>query len=310
MISTGDEMQNEEKKPLILIVDDIPTNIKVLAEALRADYSVRVAGSGQTAFEIIAKFGAPDLILLDVMMPDMDGYEVCRRLKQAPETKNVPVIFVTAKGDVSDEEYGLRLGAVDYIVKPFHLAIVSARVQNHINLKIKTDLLESQAMLDGLTNIANRRRLDEVLESEWKRAQRAGTPLSLVMIDIDFFKAYNDHYGHGVGDVCLKKIAASLAASIDRSSDLVARYGGEEFVSILPDTNLEGALIIAERFRSQIERLQIPHEYSAVSRYVTVSIGVVCIKPNIGMTQADLLGLADEMLYQAKKDGRNRVFPR
>ncbi|CAK0775398.1 hypothetical protein CCP3SC15_510003 [Gammaproteobacteria bacterium] len=143
----------KEKKPLILIVDDTPTNIQVLAEALCVDYRVRVASSGKIAFEIIAKFGAPDLILLDVMMPEMDGYEVCRRLKQSPETKHVPVIFVTAKTDIVDEEYGLHLGAVDYIAKPFHLAIVSARVRNHINLKIKTDLLESQTMLDGLTNI-------------------------------------------------------------------------------------------------------------------------------------------------------------
>lgn len=156
----------EEKKPLILIVNDTPTNIQVLAESLRADYRVRVAGSGKAAFEVIGKAGAPDLILLDVMMPDMDGYEVCRRLKQAPATKNVPVIFVTAKADAVDEEYGLNLGAVDYIAKPFHLPIVAARVRNHIDLKIKTDLLESQAMLDGLTNIPNRRRFDETLESE------------------------------------------------------------------------------------------------------------------------------------------------
>ena len=298
---------DEVKKPLILIVDDTPTNIQVLAESLRMEYRVRVAGSGKAAFEIIAKVGAPDLILLDVMMPDMDGYEVCRRLKQAPETKNVPVIFVTAKADAVDEEYGLSLGAVDYIAKPFHLPIVAARVRNHINLKIKTDLLESQAMLDGLTNIPNRRRFDETLESEWKRAQRSGMPLSLIMADIDFFKHYNDNYGHGVGDECLKKVAAALANSIDRPSDLVARYGGEEFMMILPGTDAAGARAIAERIRGNVESMRILHEHSDASNNVTVSVGVACVTPNTGMKQSELLKLADEMLYQAKESGRNRV---
>jgi diguanylate cyclase (GGDEF)-like protein len=298
---------NEGKKPLILIVDDTPTNIQVLAESLRAEYRVRVAGSGKAAFEIIAKVGAPDLILLDVMMPDMDGYEVCRRLKQAPETQNVPVIFVTAKADAIDEEYGLSLGAVDYIAKPFHLPIVAARVRNHINLKIKTDLLESQAMLDGLTNIPNRRRFDETFESEWKRALRGGTPLSLIMADIDFFKRYNDNYGHGIGDDCLKKVAASLASSIDRPSDLVARYGGEEFVAILPDTDATGAHAMAERFRSHVEKMKITHEFSEVSKFVTVSVGLACVIPTLDMAPEAVLKKADEMLYQAKELGRNRV---
>ncbi len=298
---------DEGKKPLILIVDDTPTNIQVLAESLRVDYRVRVAGSGKTAFEIIAKVGAPDLILLDVMMPEMDGYEVCRRLKQVPETRDVPVIFVTAKADTLDEEYGLNLGAVDYIAKPFHLPIVAARVRNHINLKIKTDLLESQAMLDGLTNIPNRRRFDETLASEWKRALRSGTQLSLIMADIDFFKRYNDHYGHGVGDECLKKVAAALASSTDRPSDLVARYGGEEFVAILPDTDAAGAQAIAERFRSHVERMKIAHEFSEVSNFVTVSVGLACVIPTIDMQSADILKHADGMLYQAKESGRNRV---
>ncbi|MDP2806082.1 MAG: diguanylate cyclase [Gallionellaceae bacterium] len=300
-------MQNKENSPLILIVDDTPTNIQVLAEALRMDYRVRVAGGGKAAFEIIAKVGAPDLILLDVMMPDMDGYEVCRRLKQAPETKNVPVIFVTAKADALDEEYGLSLGAVDYIAKPFHLPIVAARVRNHINLKIKTDLLESQAMLDGMTNIPNRRRFDETLESEWKRSLRSGAQLSLVMADIDYFKRYNDNYGHGVGDECLKKVAASLALSVERPSDLAARYGGEEFVMILPETDIAGARAIAEHFRSRVESLHIPHEHSDASSSVTVSVGVASVVPNADMLPAELLKKADEMLYQAKESGRNRV---
>jgi len=298
---------NKDNRPTILIVDDMPSNIHVLAEALRKDYRVRAVASGKAVFEIIARFGPPDLILLDVMMPEMDGFEVCRRLKQAPETRAIPVIFVTAKSDVVDEGNGLRLGAVDYIAKPFHLPIVLARVQNHINLKLKTDLLESQAMLDGLTNIPNRRRFDESLDIEWKRSLRAGVSLSLIMLDIDFFKSYNDHYGHGTGDVCLRKVAATLCGAIERSSDLVARYGGEEFAVVLAGTDAKGARTIAERFRTQVEDLCITHEFSTASNHVTISLGVATVIPSTVMTPADLLKMADDKLYQAKESGRNRV---
>jgi len=180
-------------------------------------------------------------------------------------------------------------------------------VANHINLKIKADLLESQAMLDGLTNIPNRRRFDETLEREWRRAQRSGAPLSLIMADIDFFKQYNDNYGHGVGDVCLKKVAATLAESTDRPSDLVARYGGEEFVALLPDTDAEGARLIAERMRGNVDAMQLLHEYSDVSGRVTISIGLACLVPKADETSDELLKLADQMLYRAKASGRNRV---
>lgn len=303
----GEKMKKTDNRPLILIVDDMPTNIQVLAEALRNVYRVRVAGSGQAALDIIAKLGAPDLILLDVMMPDMDGYEVCRRLKENPATQNIPVLFVTAKSEVLDEEHGFCLGAVDYISKPFHLPIVMARVRTHISLKVKTDLLEAKVMLDGLTNIPNRRRFDEVLESEWKRAQRTGTLLSLVMLDVDFFKRYNDNYGHGPGDECLKKVASALVDAVDRPSDLVARYGGEEFVALLPETEAQGAGYIAERMRSAVEQLQLPHQYSEVSNVVTVSVGSVCVRPCSGTSQLELLRLADEKLYEAKESGRNQV---
>ena len=300
-------MSNPANKPVILIVDDTPTNIQVLAEALRADYRVKVAGSGKAALEVITKQGLPDLILLDVMMPDLDGYEVCRRLKSAPATQKVPVIFVTARNDMVDEELGLKLGAVDYIAKPFHLPIVLARVHNHILLKQKTDLLESLALLDGLTNIPNRRRFDEHLDSEWKRGVRAGSALSMIMIDIDFFKHYNDHYGHGAGDVCLRKVAGVLASAVVRPGDLVARYGGEEFVALLPDTDEEGALQIAERLRSNVVALQIPHAHAEAAVFVTISLGVASCEPSAITSPADLLEQADHQLYRAKSKGRNRV---
>ncbi|CAK0740296.1 two-component system, chemotaxis family, response regulator WspR [Gammaproteobacteria bacterium] len=298
-----------KEKPLILIVDDTPINVQVLAEAFRTDYRVRAVTSGQAALDSIAKHGIPDLLLLDIMMPEMDGYEVCRQLKNNQMTQDIPIIFVTAKSDAMDEEYGLRLGAMDYITKPFYLPIVTARVQNQINLKLKNDLLESLVMLDGLTNLPNRRRFDEALELEWKRAYRNLLPLTLVMADIDFFKGYNDNLGHRAGDACLKKVAQALAETIQRPADLVARYGGEEFVILLPETNSAGAQIIVERFCAGVESLQIPHPASKVSPWVTISVGFASIMPGskAELASTSLLERADKMLYRAKEEGRNRV---
>ena len=300
-------MKTAPAKPTILIVDDTPANIHVLAEALREDYRVKVAASGAAVFEIIAKQGTPDLILLDVMMPGMDGYTVCRRLKDDPQTQHIPVIFVTARSESEDEEVGLRLGAMDYIAKPFHLPIVLARVRNHIQLKRKTDLLEKYAMLDGLTGIPNRRRFDETFDIEWKRAQRSGSPLALIMVDIDFFKQYNDHYGHGAGDACLRKVAGTLSAAVTRPGDIVARYGGEEFVVLMPDTDAEGARMIAERIRELVVAQAIPHEASAAAPVVTSSLGAASLIPDASLVPARLLEIADRRLYFAKAAGRNRV---
>ena len=297
-----------DTSPLILIVDDVPANIQVLAEALRGEYRVKVATNGATALAIAnASESRPDLILLDVMMPEMDGYEVCHKLKSTPSTQNIPVIFVTAKGDVIDEERGLQAGAVDYIIKPFHLAIVKARVSNHISLKIKTDMLETLALIDGLTGVPNRRRLDEALNNEWKRGMREQQSLAIIMSDIDFFKAYNDHYGHGAGDQCLKAVAKALFNTLNRPSDMMARYGGEEFIAVHPHTDLQGAMQMAERWRQSIEELQIPHECSAVAHHVTISLGCAAMIPSNNLTPQMLLKQADQMLYRAKKSGRNRV---
>ena len=295
-------------KPSILIVDDTPTNIQILAESLTADYRIKVATSGQAALDVLDKQGLPDLILLDVMMPDMDGYEICRLLKQNPETIGIPVIFVTAMSEVDDEERGLKLGAVDYITKPFHLPIVRARIQNHIKLKLMSDILESMAWQDGLTGIANRRRFDVALETEWKRAQRAGAPLSLIMVDIDHFKEFNDHYGHGAGDTCLKRVAALLDSSVTRAGDMAARYGGEEFVLLMPGTDIDGARLLAEQLRSRIEEQRIPHERSNSSSCVTISAGYASVIPSQDGDASTLLEEADQMLYSAKRSGRNRVY--
>jgi len=297
-----------QQRPTILIVDDVPTNVQILADALRADYRIKVANNGLSALEIAQREPRPDLILLDVMMPEMDGLEACKRLKKMPQTKNIPIIFITAKTEESDEELGLNLGAVDYITKPFSIAITKARIRNHIQLKRQADLLESLSLVDALTHIPNRRRFNETIDAEWKRAARENTSLALLMIDIDHFKEYNDYYGHGAGDTCLQTVAATLADGVSRPGDLVARFGGEEFVVVLPETDLDAARLIGERLLQQVAALQLKHEYSGVEPFVTVSIGCAAIAPeDENETPVMLLEAADKRLYQAKHAGRNCV---
>jgi len=294
-------------KPTILIVEDVPENIDILGTSLGGEYQICIAVDGEEAIKL-AHSARPDLILLDVMMAGMDGHHVCRALKGDPATRGIPIIFVTALGSVQDEERGLNLGAIDYLIKPISPPIVRARVRNHINLKLKTDLLESLALLDGRTNIPNRRQFNEAAESEWKRALRSQMPLTVMMVDIDYFKDYNDTYGHGAGDNCLRQVAHALRnEGTYRPGDLVARYGGEEFVALLPDTDREGAKRLAERFRAAVEGLAIPHRGSRAADIVTVSIGFATAIPSPEPGLAELLEEADRQLYQAKSAGRNRA---
>lgn len=296
------------RKPIVLIVDDTPMNIEVLSKTLGKGYEVRVATRGEKALEIARSKVPPDLILLDIMMPGMDGYEVCVQLKGDSVTAHIPVIFVTAKSDVEDETKGFALGAVDYITKPFHLPIVQARIQTHLRLSRQARLLEEYAFIDSLTHIPNRRRFDAVYDEEWRRALRNKTPLSLCMIDIDYFKKYNDTLGHGEGDVCLQKVAASLVNSSARGGELAARYGGEEFIVILPYCDEATLAQSAENIRRAVEALQIPHPASEVSSVVTVSIGCVSVNPSDKIVDREgLLKRADNALYAAKNGGRNRV---
>ncbi|GAK51646.1 response regulator receiver modulated diguanylate cyclase [Candidatus Moduliflexus flocculans] len=294
-------------KPTILIADDIPMNIKILGDALKADYSIRFATDGLKALEIARSFPLPDLILLDIMMPGMDGYDVCRTLKEDKETQSIPIIFITAMSQEEDETKGLELGAVDYITKPFSLPIVKARIKTHIELKRHRDMLERLSLLDGLTGIPNRRRFDECFDIEWKRAERLSSFLSVIMIDIDLFKQFNDFYGHQHGDDCLKLVAKTLAGSVKRASDCVARYGGEEFVGILPDTDIQGAIQVGDAMRQNVEALRMPHERSTVTDYVTISLGTATTIPTRGQSRFSLLEVADKNLYHAKADGRNCV---
>jgi diguanylate cyclase (GGDEF)-like protein len=286
----------------VLIVDDEPANVHVLAEALAGQYDVRFATSGARALELAA--AEPfDLILSDVVMPGMDGFELLRRLKAAPETQHVPVIFVTAMDEIDDEERGLLLGAVDYITKPIRPAIVRARVRTHVELKTQRDLLEQRALIDGLTGIANRRRFDQELDGRWRAAQRSGGPLSLLLIDVDHFKQFNDSYGHGAGDDCLRRVAGAIASTCNRAGDLAARYGGEEFAVILPGAAAEVQL---RRLLGAIRSLGIPHRASSAGEFVTASVGAVEVVPDGSLTAVQALERADQQLYAAKKEGRNR----
>ena len=249
----------------------------------------------------------PDLILLDVLMPDMDGYRVIRELKNDDLTRDIPVIFVTALDSAGDEERGLELGAVDYISKPFNPAIVRARIRNHLQSVRQRRLLEQLAMLDSLTDIPNRRRFAEVYEQEWRRCMRERAPLSLIVVDVDLFKAYNDTYGHAAGDEVLRRTAGALRDALRRPGDFVARYGGEEFVILLPGIDMDGAMALAEQARAGIEALDIPHAVSTVAARVTISQGGATCRPAEGNTEPDLFRLADSYLYVAKHAGRNRV---
>lgn len=299
-------MRNPNTQPTILIVDDVPTNITLLSNLLKDDYKIKVANNGHRALEIARSKEKPDLILLDIEMPDMDGYEVCKALKNSSETNNIPIIFVTAKSDVKDEEHGLNLGAADYISKPFHPTIVRIRVKNHIALKLKSDWLEELSMLDGLTHIPNRRYFDENYEKLYKEALREAGSLTVLMIDVDFFKNYNDHYGHGKGDECLIKIATALKNALKRPSDIVARYGGEEFVVILKDIDNEGAKSVAQSLLREVEELALKHAYSEASPSVTISIGMALKEATATLSREELLEQADNALYKAKAQGRNR----
>ncbi|MBK1648148.1 diguanylate cyclase [Rhabdochromatium marinum] len=292
--------------PRILIVDDETSNIELIAEIFTEDHEVLFATDGIKALEL-ATTTDPDLILLDVMLPGLDGFEICTRLKAEPHVSAIPVIFITGRDDTATETRGLALGAVDYITKPINPQIVRMRVSNHIELKRARDRLTQLATTDGLTGLANRRRFDEVLECEVQRHRRSSAPLTVLMLDIDHFKLYNDTYGHLRGDDCLRAIARTIEEALLRTTDLAARYGGEEFACILPNTGTSAAVTaIAERIRTQVMALKIPHETSPTAAYVTVSLGLTTHYCTASTQPQQLTAIADKQLYVAKAEGRNR----
>ena len=316
MIDKTDQRENllnaVTGKPKLLVVDDQPINIQVIHQIFSTDCQVFMATSGPQALAI-CKDNPPDLVLLDVVMPGMDGFEVCAKLQADETTKNIPVIFVTAHSDASQETQGLAAGAVDFISKPVNPAVVRARVKTHLTLKFQSDLLRQLVFRDGLTGVFNRRHFDQQLANEWARASRSESPLSVILVDVDFFKRYNDLYGHQAGDDCLKSIAMALKTALRRPADMVARYGGEEFVCILPDTPFKDALVFSQRLEAVIRAMALPHADSDVSPFVTISLGVASrvesddIGVNTVSDPAELVSLADARLYRAKSRGRGQA---
>jgi diguanylate cyclase (GGDEF)-like protein len=314
----------------ILIVDDSLRARLLVETLLRAQgykhlTSVDSARQAFLALNLDAAPGAEsagfDLILMDLLMPEMDGIQACHQIKADPRFLDVPIIMVTAEESTESLKEAFDAGAIDYVNKPVNRVELLARVKSALRLKQETDCrkarevelvelseqLRKQSVVDGLTGIANRRNFDEELARIWRRAQRESAAVSLVLIDIDHFKRYNDHYGHVAGDDCLRRVAQALQHTVKRPFDLVARYGGEEFVVVLPDTSAPASARLAEEMRTAVELLDIPHAASTVSCRVTISSGVAAMFPTAGAQPEGLIAAADVCLYQAKTAGRNRV---
>ncbi len=327
----------------ILVVDDVPQNLLLLAAMLnRWGYKVRKATNGQMALTA-AQLVIPDLILLDVNMPEMSGYEVCQYLKDNAQTRHIPIIFISAMDQATDKVRAFEVGGADYITKPFQIAEVIVRVENQLNLRRMQQQLEEQTRqleaqnarlqqeiydrqqaeialqranaeltrlvnLDGLTQLSSRRRFDELLQQEWRRLTREQSSLALILCDIDFFKLYNDTYGHQMGDDCLRQVAQTINQAARRPADVVARYGGEEFAVILPNTTAENAMYVAESIRREVQALGIPHANSPVHSVVTLSLGVSGVIPTEAIEPEQLIAVTDQALYTAKQQGRNRVI--
>jgi diguanylate cyclase (GGDEF)-like protein len=303
----------------ILVVDDSRSQLDWLAQVLRRDgYDVVTATTGREAI-VKARTQAPDLVLLDMILPDMDGLEVLRLVKARPDERFLPVIILSVKSDVDSKVAGLRIGADDFISKPFAEAEILARCDAMLRIKLLQDQLrstrrslEEQSVTDGLTGLKNRRFFDERLPEEFRRAQRYSDPVSLMMIDLDHFKQVNDRFGHQMGDVVLRDAAAVIKASV-RDPDICARYGGEEFAVILPKTHLGGALTVAERvwrgLKDKVYRQEVPAvgQMAVAEVRVTASLGLAFF-PSKDILSAELLvKFADEALYQAKRSGRNLI---
>lgn len=319
----------QEFRITVLLIDDQPMIAEAVRRALseEKDIDFHYCQDPTKAINMATEI-RPTVILQDLVMPEIDGLMMVRFFRVKPETKQVPIIVLSTKEEPEIKSEAFFLGANDYLVKLPDKVELIARIRYHsrsyINLKERDEafraLQESQRRLaeanrtlqklssqDGLTGIANRRYFDETLEKEWKRAIRQQNTISLIMLDIDFFKLYNDHYGHQGGDDCLKVVAAALEETLHRDTDFLARYGGEEFSAILPDTKQEGAMKIAETMRAAVQDKKLPHAKSKVSDYVSISVGVGTCIPERGSTPDSLIAIADQALYQAKETGRNRV---
>jgi diguanylate cyclase (GGDEF)-like protein len=303
---------SNEGPPLILIVDDDRVMRVCLRQAMEQEgYRVIEANDGESCLSVFNQ-EHPDIVLLDAVMPVMDGFTCCTKIQSINGGKSTPVLMITGLEDEESVDHAFSAGAVDYVTKPIHWAVLRQRVRRLIQqvrlyaqLETANQELTRLATSDGLTQVANRRHFDEFFHHEWQRMLREQLPLSLILCDIDFFKAFNDTYGHPMGDDCLRQVAQSLQSVIKRSTDLAARYGGEEFAIILPNTDLDGAEWVAQNIQAAVQRLKLPHKNSKISDLVTVSMGITSTIPVPFIRPDMMITAADRALYQAKEDGRN-----
>ena len=289
----------------ILIVDDEKINIEILDLYLKPYYEIIVATDGVSALEM-ANEQTPDLILLDIIMPGLNGFDVLTKLKSSPSTINIPVIFLTGLNNVQDEEKGLLLGAVDYITKPFSPSVVKARIDTQLKMSNYIHTIEEQCMIDALTGLPNRRGFDCRMTVEWGRAYREKTILGMIMLDIDYFKKYNDTYGHPQGDVLLKSVSDIINDTINRATDFASRWGGEEFILLLPGTDKDGTGNVAEQIRKNIKNAQVPCADGKITT-TTISGGGYAIIPGKGDSINSMIEMTDKRLYTAKKTGRDQI---
>ena len=290
----------------ILIIEDGEIGQKMLVDALQDTYKVNAVSTGKEALQIVKRF-RPHLILLDIILPDTNGFYILRKLKENKFTQNIPIIVITGLDNDVAEEKALRLGAVDYVRKPFNKVLVNARVKIHIKIVEQMLTIEKLSFYDALTDLANRRKFDYHMEYEWQRALRKKTTIGLLLLDLDNFKNYNDTYGHKQGDTMLKAVAGVLKKTLNRSTDLPCRWGGEEFAVLIPETSREEVLLIAEKIRSGIEALEVPRSNSDEITRITSSVSAICAIPNQCEQMGSFFENADRLLYQAKREGKNRV---
>lgn len=306
-------MPSFHNPPLILVADDDKTMRLSVREAMEQDgYQVIEANDGESCLAVFQRV-RPDVVLLDAIMPAIDGFTCCQRIQEMSAGRRTPVLMITGLEDQDSVDQAFSVGAVDYITKPIHWGVLRQRVKRLIQqvrlyqqLETANHQLQRLAAIDGLTQLANRRRFDQYLQQEWQRMLREQLPLSLILCDIDFFKFYNDTYGHQAGDDCLRQVAHVIQNSAKRASDLPARYGGEEFAVVLPNTNQEGAILVAQDIQTGVKQLGIAHAGSKVCGTVTVSLGVSNTIPSVITSPELLINAADKALYQAKAEGRDR----
>ncbi|XQR87439.1 diguanylate cyclase [Borrelia sp. MN22-0132] len=302
ILDNFEEFSVEPQK--LLLVDDTPTNLDLLIDILQHKYEIRVALNGFDALKQV-EIASPDLILLDVLLPDVSGYEVCKRLKNDPETKDIPVIFISSSDSTDAQLEGFSVGGVDYILKPFNGRVIDARIKTHLELKRLRDYFKNLARIDGLTQIPNRRFFTDKFAKYWMQALEHKKNVIVGMLDIDYFKKYNDNYGHTNGDECLRLIAKSLNKIAIKYKIDIARYGGEEFILFSVNKSLNEMIKIVSVLIEDIRNLEIVHEYSNISNFVTVSIGLAEQIPH-DSNFTNIIKLADDKLYEAKLSGRNK----